>query len=105
MILQDRIKIVSLDDISKTELEQLDIRIKTLLQCIERTIPGSRNFGLTGDYLDEPVNEAANAMIAELQSKMDIYIPEVIVRNVKTEWDATGRLGVEIVIERSMVEQ
>ena len=101
MILQDKIKIVSLDEMSVTELQQLDIRIRTLLQCIERTIPGSRNFGLKGDFLDEPVNEAANSMIAELQEKMDIYIPEVTVRNISTDYDTTGRLQIEIMIERS----
>lgn len=103
MILQDKIKIVSLDDMSTTELQRIDIRIRTLLQCLERTIPGSRNFGLAGEFLDEPVNEAANIMIAELQEKMDIYIPEVTVRTVNTEYDTTGRLQIEIMIERSRI--
>ena len=98
--LVDYIKIVSLDDMSKTELEQIDRRVKTLLLSIEETIPGSRAFGLTGDYLDLPVTEAASVLAAELQEKADIYIPEIKIAGVSYGYSTSGRLEATIEIER-----
>jgi len=98
--LSDSIRIVSLDDLSTTELQQIDVRLKTLLMCTETTIPGSRGFGLARDFLDEPVNVAANRMAAELQEKVDIYIPEINVMSVVASYGVDGRLQTTIEIER-----
>lgn len=100
LVKSDRITIVSLDDISNTELEQIDIRLRTLIQCTELTIPGSRRFGLARDYLDEPINVAVNTFAAELQEKCDIYLPEISIASVVPKYDLAGQLELTIKIDR-----
>lgn len=99
-LLSDKIKIVSLDDMSATEIKQIDVRLKTLLLCTETTIPGSRAFGLARNYLDEPINIAANRMAAEIQEKADVYIPEINIASVIGEYGVDGKLETTIEIER-----
>lgn len=98
MTLIDQIKIVSLDG---TDLEGINERLKTLLLCVKNTIPGSRRFGLSREFLDEPVNMAANTLAAELQEGVDAYITEVAIESVKTDFDLNGRLAVTINVEGS----
>ena len=100
MILSDSIKIVSLDPVSATELQQIDTRLRTLLQCIETTIPGSRAFGLSGDYLDSPIGTTASELASEIQEKADIYIPEVRIESVASGFDTTGKLEITIKVRR-----
>lgn len=100
MTLNDSIKIVSLDDISATELRQIDVRLRTLLHCTETTIPGSRAFGLPGDAMDLPVNLAANQIAIELQEKADIYVPEVRIDSVEADYGIDGKLELTINIRR-----
>lgn len=88
MELTNRIEIVSLDDASI--VDEIDVRLRTLILCTERTIPGSRAFGLTGDFIDAPINDAQNIFALELQEKADIYIPEINVDAVAIEYDAEG---------------
>lgn len=99
-VLTSSIRIISLDDMSTTELEQIDVRLKTLILCTVNTIPGSRAFGLERNYLDEPVNLAANRMAAELQEKVDRYIPEISISSVSASYGIDGRLETRIEIER-----
>ena len=94
----NRIKIVSLDDASI--VDEIDVRLRTLILCTERTIPGSRAFGLTGDFIDANLNEAQNIFALELQEKADIFITEINVDAVAVEYDAekgilTGTVNVE----------
>ena len=100
MLLSDCIKIVSLDDVSVSELRQIDTRLRTLIQCIETTIPGSRAFGLRGDYLDSPIGTAASQLAVEIQEKADIYIPEVRIEAVTEIYGLDGQLSVTISVRK-----
>lgn len=91
------VKLVSLDG---TDIQQYNERLKTLLLCVEGTMPGSRAFGLRMDFLDMPTYEAANMLAAELQDKVDRYIPEISIAEVRSTAEVTGEMGVEILIER-----
>lgn len=95
----DKIQIVALDNLSE-DLHQIDVRLKTLLLCAERTIPGSRNFGLPREFIDEPVNEVASQLAVELQEKADYYLPEIGINSVDVEYDLNGRAQATITIER-----
>ena len=103
LVLTDRIKIESLDDMSASEIQQIDIRLRTLLLCLVGTIPGSRDFGMEGDYLDDPIDIAANGLASALQEKVDIFIPEISVESVDISYDLNGKLETTIRIERSDV--
>lgn len=100
MILNDSIKIVSLDDVSASELQQIDTRLRTLLMSTENTIPGSRAFGLSGDYLDSPIGTTASELAVELQEKADIYLPEVKIEAVAIDHNLNGQLEIKISVKR-----
>lgn len=95
----DRIRIISLDDMS--EMQGYIFRLETLIHSVEQTIPGSRAFGLPQDYLDLPLPEAENRFAAELQDKIDIYIPEISIAEVEAEIDGvSGSIQMSVKIER-----
>ena len=94
----DKIKIVSLGDASF--VQEIDVRLRTLILCTENTIPGSRAFGLPRDYLDSNLNEAQNLFAIELQDKADRYVPEVSVESVSIDYDLHGLLSGTINVER-----
>jgi hypothetical protein len=97
-LLTDRITIKSLDDLP--DIEQIDTRLRTLIQCTEQTIPGSRFFGLPRDYLDAPMEEAINLFGVELQEKSDYYVPEISIESVDATYNLNGQLNMKINIER-----
>lgn len=96
----DYIKIVSLDEMSVTELQGINTRLRTLLLCTETTIPGSRAFGLSRDFLDLPQPEALNQLAVELQEKADIYLPEINIDSIDSNYSLDGKLEVIIYIVR-----
>lgn len=100
LILSDKIKIVSIDDFTASEIQQIDVRLRTLIMCTENTIPGSRFFGLPRDYLDAQMNEASTMFAAELQEKAAYYIPEISVESIETTYNLDGKLELKINIER-----
>lgn len=94
--LLDSVRIVALDG---TATQQYNERLKTLLLCIEGTVPGTRAFGLPADFLDLPTIEAANRLAAELQDKIDLFIPEITIAEIGVVGDITGKMRFEIRIE------
>ena len=97
MVEIDRINIIPLDGLP--DPQGINERLKTLLLCTETTIPGSRAFGLSRNFIDENPNEAAAVLAQELQEKCDVYIPEIDIDSVEYEYDLSGRLSVNIYIE------
>ena len=98
MGMTNKIKITSLGDSSL--VQEIDVRLRTLILCTENTIPGSRAFGLPGDYIDANLNEAQNLFAIELQDKVDRYIPEIIIESVAIDYDLQGLLSGTINVER-----
>ena len=64
-------------------------------------IPGSRNFGLAGEFLTRPPLEAANLLAIELEEKVSEYIPEITIASVEMRPTKTlGSMSVTIYVER-----
>lgn len=64
-------------------IERIDEELKALILSPEGTIPGSRNFGLAGEFLSRPPNEAVNILAMELEEKVEAFIPEITIANVE----------------------
>lgn len=64
-------------------IKRIDEELKTLILSPEGTIPGSRNFGLAGEFLSRPPNEAVNILAMELEEKVETFIPEITIANVE----------------------
>ena len=64
-------------------IERIDEELKALILSPEGTIPGNRNFGLAGEFLSRPPNEAVNILAMELEEKVEAFIPEITIANVE----------------------
>lgn len=58
-------------------------RIEALVITREGTLPGSRGFGLTGNFISKNPTKAANILAVELADKAALYLPEVEIRSVE----------------------
>lgn len=90
----DRITIVPVG--GEAPIERVNAQLKALILTRERTIPGSRGFGLSGDYLDAPCYEVSSEFGVELEEKVDIYIPEIDIAEVKVDAGIDGRVDTQV---------
>lgn len=79
-----------------TSIERVNAQLESLILARERTIPGSRGFGLSGDYLDAPCCEVASEFGVELEEKVDIYIPEIDIAEVKVDAGIDGHVDAQV---------
>lgn len=83
------------------DIQRIDAELKALILATEGMIPGSRNFGLAGEFLTRPPLEAANLLAIELEEKVAEYIPEITIASVEMHpIRALGSMSVTIYVER-----
>ncbi|MCU6685659.1 hypothetical protein OCV99_03645 [Dorea acetigenes] len=83
------------------DIGRIDTELKSLILTTEGTIPGSRGFGLAGEFLSMIPNEAANVLAIELEEKVETYIPEITIANVENcSTDPMEKMDVKIHVER-----
>lgn len=83
------------------DIQRIDAELKALILATEGMIPGSRNFGLAGEFLTRPPLEAANLLAIELEEKVSEYIPEITIASVEMRPTKTlGSMSVIIYVER-----
>ena len=68
--------------IGDEDLEEYNEQLQCLIASTERTLPGSRGFGISPDVLDGPPGETLNRLAMSLQEKVEQFIPEIEVLNV-----------------------
>lgn len=95
----NEIKLVNVDGLS--DFERIDSELRSLIISIEGTIPGSRGFGLSGASTDLRPEEARNIFYAELDEKVEKYIPEIRIEDVVFEQNADGAMGLLIYVEQN----
>ena len=83
------------------DIQRIDAELKAVILATEGMIPGSRNFGLAGEFLTRPPLEAANLLAIELEEKVAEYIPEITIASVEMRPTKTlGSMSVTIYVER-----
>ena len=83
------------------DIQRIDAELKALILATEGMIPGSRNFGLAGEFLTRPPLEAANLLAIEMEEKVAEYIPEITIASVEMHpTRALGSMSVTIYVER-----
>ena len=83
------------------DIQRIDAELKALILATEGMIPGSRNFGLAGEFLTRPPLEAAILLAIELEEKVAEYIPEITIASVEMRPTKTlGSMSVTIYVER-----
>ena len=84
-----------------SETACVDESLTNLVSSIAGTIPGSRGFGLTGDATSLPPERALNTLYAELDEKVDEYIPEISIESIQMESAMDGGMLLRITVEES----
>ena len=83
-----------------SDFERIDQDLRTLIVSTEGTIPGSRPFGISAEVFDLLPQEARNDFVADLDEKVEMFIPEIQVTDVSFRVDEnTGTVGLDIAIE------
>ena len=82
------------------EVGRINDTIEAMLITRELSIPGSRGFGLSHGFIDMPVPDAINMITVELMDKMDEYMPEVELQDIKGESDIYGNVVLDIYVGR-----
>lgn len=99
----DHIKVQRLidanDSLTQAGLIRYKAELETLISNIEGTIPGSRGFGLSNNYLDNTPGNLANDLAVELADKCEEYIPEISVDQVSlSEIGTDGTVSIALSI-------
>lgn len=95
----NQIQTVNMDGMS--DFERIDQNLRSLIVSIAETLPGSRGFGLSIDVFDLMPYEARNAFCAELDEKVEEFIPEIRIADVSFDTGTDGSMSMEIYVERN----
>lgn len=73
--------------------------IHTLLSTRKGSVPFDRDFGISWDFIDSPINEAKPALVSELVRQLEKYIPRIKVTDIEFEknMNMDGRLYPKII--------
>lgn len=74
--------------------------IHTLLATKKGSVPFDRDFGISWDFVDSPMNEAKPLLVSEICTQIQKYIPRIevtAVEFVKSENALDGRLYPKII--------
>ena len=80
--------------------EKYDLFLKTLCTSIEGTIPGNRDFGMDADCLSEAPDVAINLFAADLQEKIEKFLPEIEIADITWTAHEDGSLTPVVSIKK-----
>lgn len=84
--------IIMLDDMKETESEDIRRCLTVLYSVCEGEQPLDRKFGISQEFLDQPVNIAQNLLALEIIEKTQRYEPRVLVEKVEYQQGGEGVL-------------
>ena len=92
-------ELIGFNYLTAGELDELQKNLNTLFATPEGTVPGDRKFGLNRDCIDGPRPVAENKLTLEVIEKVDIYVPQVRVKDVIFSTDEAGNLKADFIME------
>lgn len=92
-------KMVSLERMSEADRYQKNLQ--TLIGSVIGTIPGSRGFGLSEEFVDISPEDARNDFAEELDEAVETYIPEIEIDSVDYTADSEGKQILKVMVTNS----
>lgn len=85
--------------IGATGLNALYQEIYTLLSTRKGEVPFDRDFGISWDFIDSPINSAKSVMVSELVAQLEKYVPRIKITGIEFEknMNLDGRLYPKII--------
>ena len=68
--------------IGATGIIQLEQEIRTVLATRKGSVPLDRDFGISWEFIDLPLTEAMQRMIAEIATQLEKYVPRIRVQDI-----------------------
>lgn len=68
--------------VGATGIAQLEQEIRTVLATRKGSVPLDRDFGLSWDFIDLPLTEAMQHMVAEIGQQLEKYVPRIRVQDI-----------------------
>lgn len=82
-----------------TELEEIIQNVRTILTTIQGSVPLYREFGISAETLDKPLQIAQAQITAELARQIANFEPRCNLKKVFVEGDLSGELKITATIE------
>jgi len=73
--------------------------IKTILQTVQGTVPLFREFGISAENLDAPINLTQTLLAAEIARQINLYEPRAVLKRINAEKNLDGTMKITIQIE------
>ena len=85
-------------DYEDEEADYISECLTTLIETVEGTVPGNRQFGLNSEYLSYPQEEAENLFAIDLSEKVDEFMPEIQIIDTQFNMEIDGKVHAIVTI-------
>ncbi len=86
----------AIDFAPATEIEEIMQNLRTIISTTKWSVPLDRDFGISGDYVDEPMLSAKALLASEIISAIQTYEPRVSVETISFTAKEDGTLNPRI---------
>ena len=83
---------IGFDYESSYALEQKLRELEFLFSTIAGTCVGDREFGIDTDFLSYPMEIAENLFVLEAEEKVEKYVPDMEIQEIKFEYTEDGEM-------------
>ena len=96
---------VTYSDFYPLKLNETDLiksvrqNVLLILSTFRGSVPLYRDFGISSEALDKPVNVARTLLVSDIRESVEKYEPRVTVRDITFEADMSGRLIPTVEVE------
>lgn len=82
----------AIDLAPKTTVEEVLQNVRTIITTIKYEIPLDRDFGIDGDAIDMPMQQAQAKLSQEIFRAVRQYEPRAVIESINFSGDESGRL-------------
>lgn len=82
----------AIDLAPKTTVEEVLQNVRTIISTIKYEIPLDRGFGIDGDVIDMPMQQAQAKLTQEIFRAVRQYEPRAIIESISFIGDASGKM-------------
>lgn len=82
----------AIDLAPKTTVEEVLQNVRTIISTIKYEIPLDRAFGIDGDVVDMPMQQAQAKLTQEIFRAVRQYEPRAVIESISFSGDESGRL-------------
>ena len=81
-----------------SELEEICQNVRTIVTTIKGTVPLDREFGISADILDAPMNQQSR-LVAEVAEAIEKFEPRARLRRIEFTGNENGELNPTLTLE------